>query len=227
MPFAWLLLAAAAPADAVDVSLDQLRARPAEFAGRTVRVTGQMDQCWNMSCLICPLESTPARPQWERCIEIAFDRLTGGEGNRGIHMDAAFRYADVVVTARFDPACFDLCLDRATVLFDARVEQVTRRRRSRDGLLRRDARLLPVPEEVAVPLIAMFTPSQSNDPVRVFTTPSDPNMEQRAIVCRSRVYHDEPASWPVDWLTALVARSTEDNYECWTVRRVGSSWALD
>ena len=98
------LLFAVTPA-VEDVTLDALRAHPGLYAGRIVRLAGQVDQCWNMECALCPLEASPADPQRARCLALDFDRLPGGVGNRGVDMDGAFRYADVVVQARFDPAC--------------------------------------------------------------------------------------------------------------------------
>ena len=227
MSLVLLLLAALTPPNVPDVSLDALRAEAQRYANRTVRVTGQVDQCWNMSCKLCPLESTPAQPQWVRCLEIGFDRYQGGERFWGVNLDHVFRYADIVATARFDPACFDICTDRGSVLIDARVERVTRRRRSRDGLLHRDTPLIDVTDRLGQPLLELFRPDEIDEEVRVFAVPDDPRIERGAIVCHSNPVDDEPAAWPVNWTTAFVARSTEDHYHCMEVRRHGSGWALD
>src|SRR4051812_36747846 len=49
--------AIAAP-DPQSITLDQLRNAPRQFAGHAVRLRGQVDQCWNMGCLLCPLDAT-------------------------------------------------------------------------------------------------------------------------------------------------------------------------
>jgi hypothetical protein len=211
------------------VTLDQLRSAPRQFAGRTVRLRGQVDQCWNMRCSLCPLDATPLKLQSDRCLAIDFDRMRGGEGNRGADMDAAFRYADVVVTARFDPTCLvGACLDRASVLLDARVEQVTRRRRSRDGLIWRPDRLMPAPASAAHEVAELVRepggrPALSTS---VFATSSDANASRSAVVCVWLGPTGTAASWPTSWQGALVSRSTEDSYRCWPALREKGKWRL-
>jgi hypothetical protein len=227
-----LLSAAAAAAVPVEnVSLDQLKANPKVYSGKMVRVAGQMDQCWNMSCRLCPAEATPASPQWERCLELSFDRFRGGDGNFGADMNSAFRYADLVVVARFDPTCLnDWCLDKGSVLLDARVEEVTRRRRSRDGLMRPAGRLLPAPGNEAAWVQALLRTQQGDEPqpgVRVFAVRSDPRLLRSALVCRARSNpDDEPPEWPTSYRGALTS-STEDPYRCWTAFKGRTGWVLD
>jgi len=223
--------AAAAQAGAPrPVTLDQLRTDPHAFAGQTVRLSGQVDQCWNMGCRLCPLDASPQRPQWERCLAIDFDRLRGGEANRGADMDAAFRYADVVVTAKFNPECLrGPCLDRASVLLDSRVEQVTRRRRSRDGLAQRPDFLTPAPADVAKEVAELVRPTGAQAPVLpigVFVTASDSNASRSAIACIWLGPTGSAAQWPASWEGALVARSTEDSYRCWPAAREPGGWRL-
>lgn len=222
-----LLIAAAAVQGAAQASLDQLRARPDRYRRSEVRVAGQVDQCWNFTCNLCPLEATPAAPQRQRCLAISFDRFRGGPDNQGADIDGAFRYADVVVTARLDPACLQsICTDRAPVLRDARVEQVTRRRRSSEGLIERPDPLVQIPDEAARPLLVLV--SQEIDPsrpLRAFATARD--RERSAVVCRSGAAPGDAAQWPRSWQGAITSRSTEDRYRCWTARRGATGWVLD
>lgn len=206
-----------------------MRNQPQVYAGQHVRVTGQLDYCWNMSCGLCPLEATPANPQRERCLAISFDRMRAKPGSWGADMDGAFRYADVTINARFDPACLGpdvVCTDRASVLLAARVEQVHRRRRSRDGIVSRPDPLLPAPEEIASAVLALVEPVKAPWAQKVFTTRSGVADGDSAVVCESGALAGEPVDWPLPWQTALVARSTEDRYTCTSARKLNGRWYL-
>jgi hypothetical protein len=226
-----LLLSAAAGVPVENVSLDQLKANPKVYGGKMVRVAGQLDECCNMSCRLCPAEATPASPQWQRCLALSFDRFRGGEGNFGADMDSVFRYADLVVVARFDPSCLDgVCTDRASVLKDARVEEVTKRRRSRDGLMHRADALLPAPANEAASVQALVRTQEGDEPplrVRVFAVRADPRLQRSAVVCWATSKPKEPAQWPTSWQGALTARSTEDPYRCSTASKDRTGWVLE
>ena len=222
---AFLMMAATATVQTA--TLEELRTHRQAFAGRMVRVAGQLDQCWNTECSLCPLEATPQNPLRLRCLAIDFDRFAGGEDNRGAgrEMEAAFRYADIIVTAKFDPACLDgPCLDRGSVLMDARVEHVTRRRRSRDGLGNGEESLLPAPTGVASVIEELVSPTGfqvPHHPVRIFTTASDPKAVHSAVACVS-----ETPEWPTTYLGAIAARSTEDYYRCWRATNDSGRWRV-
>ncbi len=226
-----LLLSAAAGALVDNVSLDQLRGNPQVYSGKMVRVAGQLDQCRSMSCNLCPTEATPAAPLAERCLALSFHRFRGANGKAGADMDAAFRYADLVVVARFDPSCLEgVCTDRATVLHDARVEQVMKRRQSREGLIHRPDPLLPAPANEAAAVQALLQTTRNDVPplpVRVFATRSDPRLQTGAVVCWATWSPDEPIEWPTSWQGALTARSTEDPYRCSTAAKAASRWVLE
>jgi hypothetical protein len=213
------------------VTLDRLKANPHAFARHTVKVTGQLDECWNFSCHLCPLEATPARPQWERCLAISFDRYRGGENNRGTDMDGAFRYADVAVVARFDPARLTgVCTDRASVLLGARVERVVRRRMSNDGLMRRPDPLVPVASAAAEPIADLIRPREPesvDQTIQVFGTSTDPSASKNAVVCIAWPRGGEPVIWPSSFEAAVTERSTEDRYRCWTAKNGQRGWALE
>jgi hypothetical protein len=213
------------------VSLDELKAEPQRYAGQVVDLSGQLDECWNYSCHLCPLEATPAKPQWERCLAIDFDRFRGGDGNRGADMDGAFRYADVSLTARFDPTCLEeICTDRASVLLDARVERVDRRRPSNEGLMRRPDPLLLIAAADAEPIARLIRSPATEErvrPVRIFATRSDPLASHEAVACMSWSRGNAPIAWPSSFEGAIPERSTEDRYKCWIARKSGGGWALE
>lgn len=231
MIIAFVLLAAV-EAPPTFVTLDQLRSQPAGFREKRVTVAGQIDECWNMSCNLCPIEATPASPHWERCLAISFDKFRGGLHNVGADVDGAFRYADVVITARFDPTCLEgLCTDRGSVLLAARVEEVKRRRRSRDGLIKRPDPLIEASAEAARPLIALMRPQQGqSEPrqaVKVFATRSDPKLQRNAVVCRASSRPGTSVAWPTSWNAAIVAPSTEDRFGCSTAFKDQRGWVLE
>jgi hypothetical protein len=161
-------------------------------------------------------------------LAIDFDRMRGGQDDRGADMDSAFRYADLIVTARFDPECLEgICLDRATVLVDARVEQVTRRRRSNDGLIWEPEKLSLAPTSVARPVAQLVRDKgvqPINRPTAVFAPSSDPAASNSAVVCTW--WGDGAARWPTSWQSAVSARSTEDRYRCWYAERHQGVWSL-
>lgn len=216
----------------VNVTLDQLKADPQAFAGRMVELSGQLDECWSFTCHLCPAEATAAQPMWERCLAISFDRFAGPGGGRGAgaEMDSAFRYADVTLVALFDPTCLaGLCTDRASVLRDARVQQVTRRRRSNDGLMHERDPLTPLGTAGAAPVAALVRSASPDGPVppaRVFAVSSDPLAKDEAVLCVSRPGADE-STWPQTFRGAMSARSTEDQYRCWMARKTERGWSLE
>ena len=227
------LLAASTAASPVAATADAIRARPAMFDGEWVRLRGQIDQCTNFDCSICPEEATPADPQADRCLRLSWDRQVGNPNERGADFDPIYRYATVDLVARFDSDCLKgPCTDRSPVLLDARVVAVLKRRTSAEGLnsRRHINRIVEAPEAVAAPLIALISEGQSPGTYgpfyRVFTGPSDPNIERSAIVCRSRGDRDSPGAWPTDQGSALLARSTEDMFKCFFTRKTDGKWFI-
>ncbi len=231
-----LALAAAAPAAAgpVATNVDAIRAAPDAFEGKWVRLRGQIDQCTHFDCAICPEEATPANPQTQRCLRLSWDRQRGSERERGADFDPVYRYASVDLVARFDGACLQgLCTDRASVLRDARVLAVLKRRPSAEGLNARRSieRMVDPPEAAARPLIELLRhgaeAGRFGPYYRVFAAPDDPNIEKSAIVCRSSGGDPAtPGAWPADQQSALLARSTEDRFRCFFADRNAGQWFI-
>lgn len=228
-----LLLAASTSAAPVATTTDAIRARPAMFEGKWVRLRGQIDQCTNFDCSICPEEATPTNPLADRCLRLSWDRQRGSESENGADFDPIYRYATVDLVARFKRACLQgVCTDRAPVLLDSRVVAVLKRRTSAEGLngRRHVNRIIEAPAEAAAPLIALIRrdrqPGNYGPFYRVFTGPDDPDIVRSAIVCRSRGEAGAPGAWPTDQTSALIARSTEDSFKCFFAERSDGHWFI-
>jgi hypothetical protein len=227
------LLAASTSASPLTTTADAIRARPAMFEGKWVRLRGQIDQCTHFDCSICPEEATPADPQAERCLRLDWDRQRGSNQEHGADFDPIYRYATVDLVARFESACLTgVCTDRAPALRDARVVAVLKRRTSAEGLISRRQinRLVDPPQAAAAPLIALIgrgrTPGPYGPYYQVFTGPDDPNIERSAIVCRSSGDQTTPGAWPTDQTSAIFARSTEDRFKCFFARKADGQWFI-
>jgi hypothetical protein len=230
-----ILAAAPAPAAAApSATLDAIRAAPRAYDGKWVRLRGQVDQCFRFSCALCPEEATPARPERARCLALSFDRRRGGGDELGFNFDPVYRYATVELVARFDKTCLaGLCGDRASVLRDARVLKVIRRRRSADGL--RDGAGEPLADPPAAAAARLLDeigyevppPGTDHARYRVLAGAEDPAVERSAIVCRAFGRDDEAGTWPTDRAAALFAPSTEDRFKCHLLRKVRGHWSFE
>jgi hypothetical protein len=223
---------AAAPAPEA-TTLDALRAEPARFAGKKVRLRGQFDQCYNFDCALCPEEATRAAPQANRCLALSFDRQAGSAIARGADFDPVYRYATVDLVARFDPTCLEgLCTDRASVLRDARVRRVILRRTSAEGLnsRRERNRLVEAPPAVTAAVIPLLhedgEAGEGGPRYRAFVSRAPADAAHGAVLCRSSGRDSDPATWPADFVSAIFARSTEDRFRCYYVRQRGGKWLL-
>lgn len=227
--FLLVLLAAFPPLgdEAAAASIREIQARPEIYAGKRVRLHGQVDACYFAGCHLCP-EDARAADLDARCLALEFDPLRGSSGDWGADLQPAFRYADVVLTATFDPSCLrNACTDNATVLRDGRVERVTKRRHSSDGINPGREPLLPAGGSAAEAVAAAAKQGSGADhPIAIFATSSDPDLKERAVVCRSLLPPAEGIRWPRTWEAALLARGTEDLYRCWTARKQHGEWII-
>lgn len=200
-----------------------LLSRPKEFAGRRVLLRGRLSECFGWECALCP-EAGHAGP----CMQLDFRALMPGTGFGSAEQEALFRFASVVLSATFDPTCLTPggCLDRPSLLRDAEVIAVTRRRASAEGFWRQTPTTALTPYEGALAAQmerAMRRAGLSeNAPVQVFTT-GLPN--PRYVVCTSGPFDDrDPGKWPVTLEAALGASSSADRFRCREVRRVGTTF---
>jgi hypothetical protein len=141
-------------AAAPTVTIDQLLKSPQNFADKFVRVSGQVDNCIDYSCNLCPEDMTNDTYDYRKCLGLEFDRYEDSMSGNGVSelMEQAFRFAIVAINTKFDPTCLAnrlpyepaikgkvqsvvVCTDRATVLKDARVEAVHGRKSALDGIV--------------------------------------------------------------------------------------------
>ena len=133
-----LLAPAVAAKDAAPIPVQQIaKSPPQDF--RHFLIMGQVDSCSGSSCHLCPADMTRENLEWDQCLSLSFDGFSSSTrhvGDVSSLMDRAFRFATVVMEADYDPACArqGMCLDRASVIVNARVVQVLSRKTARNGL---------------------------------------------------------------------------------------------
>lgn len=216
--------------------IEDVVTHPAAFDGKWIRLRGQVDQCTHFACAICPEDANGEAKPDSKCLRIEWDRHVGGRRETGANFDPIYRYASVEIVARFEKSCLQgFCTDRAPVLFETRVERVFKRRPSALGLNGRRAidRMIDPPPAAAAALIAVLrgldgVPDYAPSPprYRVFADPHDPATETSAIICRSFGADGDPATWPADSSSAIVAPSTEDHFKCYFARHADGLWTI-
>jgi hypothetical protein len=218
-----LMVAAVVSSKTVDVTIDALVAAPDRFDGATVRLSGQIDSCWNLSCAICPKEAMPLTIDRSRCLPIEFER---GQPL----LSKPIRYSDVTVTARFDPSCMlrpGTCTDNGTVLENALVEAITRRRLSSEGLIFGGDPLQPASGAVENAVSQRVRLEHAAEvrgvlQVRIFSTSHDMAGGDRAVACWSAA----ESVWPTTWDQAILMRSSVDPWRCTVARKRDGQWTL-
>lgn len=152
------------------LTVSELKTNWRRYDGRTIRVRGQLDNCFNgiygIGCMLCPEQMTTANPN--RCVslELALEpdrpRVDQQRSMRVVSvLQETYRFATVTVDAHFD-ATFLLDQNGDPVkplpyltsdglppnLVDAHVLQVHARKTARDGLVLGGQQLTPaLPEE--------------------------------------------------------------------------------
>ena len=197
----------------LEVTIDQLRANPKEFAGRQVKIAGQLDECYGWECSLCPESMTTEHSDPRRCLPLEFHALIPQTGFGSEEQEAVLRFADVVLTAKFDPSCWQApCIDRPTVLAAAEVTAVGRRRSSREGLwLGPHTRLAeltgPIAAKVTAAAYAAGYPK--GVPIKVFKIAGT---SAKFVACWTSL-DGKPGSWP-DSLEGSYAPGKSDFYRC-------------
>lgn len=200
----------------------QVRSRPDDYAGKRVRLTGQLDECYQWECSLCPEGMTSKSRNADRCLAISFRPLVNDTGFGSDEQESVFRFSSVSLSAKFDPSCWKGgCLDRQTVLEDATVNRVTKRRAGASGLWITDTnKLVRLEGAIANEIVAAARRSgyPGNPPIRAFATSGS---EPRLVVCWSfpAFGEQDPGAWPLTLESALYARSTLDFFRCNEVRK--------
>ncbi len=209
------------PQPAIETTIGDLRAHPEQFAGKMVKLAGQLDECMGWECSLCPEAMTMKNRDAQQCVELGFRPMIAETGFGSKEQEQVFRFSSVVLTATFDPTCWEggRCTDRQVALENAQIVSVGSRRASRIGLWLGDTSPLtemtgPVPEEMKAAAAAAGLP---HDALKVFQTPGKSNWW---LICRTDL-DGQPGSWPGSVEGALYAKSTRDFYSCHAVRKVG------
>jgi hypothetical protein len=210
--------------NAVVADVSQLRSEPGKFAGRLVRLTGKLDECYQWECSLCPESMTTAAADAKRCLPLEFRPLMRDTGFGERETEGVFRFSSVTLVAKFDPTCMQVpCLDRGTVLSGAEVIAVQRRRSSKDGLWLGGVTPLqeaPAPLTAVVRSEALNAGFPAEPEMKVYVVKGDANT---AVVCWTTV---GMSSWPTSLEGALYAKSTTDFHSCNKARKVADRWII-
>lgn len=204
-------------------TIEQVRAHPNDFAGKRVRLAGRLSECFSWECSLCPETMTQQMRHSKKCLALEFRPLIPGTGFGGEQQEEVLRFSSVVLTANFDPSCWTgPCTDRQTVLTNADVVSVTKRRANRDGIWLGSQSLLHElsgPTAKKMRWAALRAGFPDGPPVKAFATQG---RSPKSVVCwSSPAFGDaDPGTWPQSLEGALYARSTLDFYRCNEVRNV-------
>lgn len=223
---------------------------PDRYGGQIVRVRGEVNGCAGYDCGLCPEEMTPATYDSEACLNMSFHAFSGGDTERTFSaarlIEDAFRFSVVTLTARVDPQCLThrpwppepdlngvvICTDRASVLVDARVEEVHLRHRADDGLpISRLHALLPA-EEVQPHLIDDYfaaLPWEDRGEDHQFSAwqsevPQFSDADDEALLCICREA-DCTGRWP-SRIGLGVLETPNNPYDCYWALKWGDRWRL-
>jgi hypothetical protein len=208
--------------DAVTAKIGDLRLNPDRYTGKMVEIAGQLDECSGWECSLCPEKMTSKARDQKQCLALEFRSLMPGTGVGSEEQEDVFRFSDVVLKAKFDPSCWKApCVDRQTVLNDAQVVSVGKRRASRSGLWLGDTTSLTdmaEPEAGELKRTAYASGFPKAPPIKAFGIQGN----QAAVVCWSP-FGMEP-EWPTTMEGALYARSKSDIFQCTKFRKLTGQW---
>ena len=213
----------------ISTTIEQIRSRPQDFAGKRVKLAGQLSECYHWECSLCPDAMTNQNRDAGKCLALSFRPLIEGTGFGARDQENIHRFSRVVLIARFDPSCWadGACTDRSSVLYEAEVPTVRERRAGSDGLwLQSRTMLTDIADEDAseLKLAARLAGYPEAPPIRAYQTKG---ADRRIIVCWSPVdLNDEPGAWPTSLEGALYAKSTLDFFHCNEVKKVGGQLVL-
>jgi hypothetical protein len=120
------------------VTIEQLLHSPSSYANKFVRVRGQVDNCFSLTCNLCPEDMTNESFERTKCLGLEFDgyNATARDPSADLEMEQAFRFSTLTLNTYFDAACLQgVCLDRSTVLLRARAEKVYARKSATTGII--------------------------------------------------------------------------------------------
>lgn len=223
----------------VEARIADVIASPERYAGKRLRIRGQIDACYADLCSICPEELTGTVEAHRRCLSVAFDDLqelsdqpaeAAYRPNAEQVFDDAFRFSVVTVEGGFWPPDAEVSSwsDRPPAsLIGVRVQAVHRRIPSNDGVVtdRYINRLEPAQASIRAAVTAAYRPydalfaDRSPATVTVLTLSDD---EAWACICR---IDDCSGAWPKRTIS-VYAPTINDPYVCRLARRGEDSWRV-
>jgi len=213
----------------ITATVNELRSRPNDYAGKRVRLTGKIDECYHWECSLCPESMTNETREANRCLPLTFRPLVAGTGFGSTEQEGVFRFSSVMLSATFDPACLrGGCLDRQVVLEDVVVNSVTKRRAGASGLwISETTKLVRVNGALASEIEASARRSGYQREVRIRTFATS-GQEPRFVVCSSSYDSGETVlgAWPATLESALYAPSTLDFFRCNEVQKVNGQMVV-
>ncbi len=227
-------------------TIDQLIKSPDKYANKIVRIEGQIDNCEYDSCNLCPPGATDATANLGNCLGLKFDGYTDDTAGRRTSraMESAFRFGTVLLDAKFDPACIAsyqpleiakkaefVCMDRATVLYDARIETVYSRKSALDGIVNfYGYGKLTAPSEddrkAMLVELARWHDAKTLEKFVLFMTPREPantlgEAGSLACVC---VEQSCEGRWPTRWFAGFY--SAADPFACDRMYKFKDGWRV-
>ena len=225
------------------VTFSDLVQHPDRYNGKTIRIVGQVDNCFGFGCNLCPSDM---KVFGSGCLGLEFSGFTQDMAGRRTSqlMERTFRFATVELEAVFDPACLEsyqkmleaknpdrvvVCTDRATVLKDARVIEVRARKSALDGLVSgyNFGKIVPAPDGDATPMLAEISSWRGSNPngqFKAFLIADGSLEDQRRTLGVACVCAEETCDrrWPTRWFGGF--ESPANPFVCSFMEKVGGSW---
>ena len=207
------MMLAFGPQEAVETTIPTVLANPWAVAGKTLRLRGQVDQCSQFSCHLCPEDMAVASADSDQCLAMSFTDLSDSGLGTGF-VDTAYRFSVVTIEAAFDPSCLTqrpwppeatddgtvsivACTDRATALRNSRVVLLHRRLAANDGIVLdgRDVGLVAAPDAIIRAVTADYQTYidlrlLEADPIAVLVEADAESTPHEAWLCVCRPHDD-------------------------------------
>jgi len=230
------------------VTIDQLIQSPDKYANKTVRVEGQIDNCEYDSCNLCSADATEVTANLGNCVGIKFDGYS--EDTAGLRtsraMERVFRFATVLMDAKFDPTCIAnyqpheiakkakfICLDRVTVLTNARVDKVLSRKSALDGIVNfyRYGKLITPPNDDRKAMLAELARWYDAGALTKFVLfliarqgePMSSTAEAGGLACIC-VEQSCEGRWPTQWFAGF--QSAANPFACEKLYKFKDGWRV-
>jgi hypothetical protein len=232
-----ILLTWATAADAQTLRLrtveDLVRSPPQKL--QSIRVLGQVDNCFDFTCNLCPVSMTDREFSHDKCLGLSFEGFASGGRSVTSLMDRAFRFATVVLDAQYDPTCVPspskefICTDKASVITHARVIEVRSRKSALDGIVTwyNVGRLVEPSAEDREAMMQKVALQWSPDfKMRVFRIVDPQYIQEKEAGLGCVCLEDScEGRWPARYFYGF--ESTANPFECLVMVKKSSEWQFE